>query len=214
MGHWSPDCQHSERARAREGRERERSGSGALTAMLAAASATLLLATASSGAGSGPSHPGTGPNPRNCSCSCELTSGCGGPLSTVAPNVMLMSDSIGANGAPHLRLRSPRTPQTPLTSAPAFRVRVLHECQGPPGGEQRLRDGRRQHPSRGGPPHRRRFRRPGARKERLRRELREQIQMQPQGPPPLRNCLRSAPLAVGRASRPASTRGLARPSST
>ena len=81
--------------------------------MLAAASATLLLATASSGAGSGPTHPGTGPNPRNCSCSCELTSGCGGPLSTVAPNVMLMSDSIGANGAPHLRLRSPRTPQTP-----------------------------------------------------------------------------------------------------
>ena len=77
--------------------------------MLAAASAaTLLLATASSGAGSaGPSHPGTGPNPRNCSCSCELTSGCGGPLSTVAPNVMLMSDSIGANGAPRLRLRSP-----------------------------------------------------------------------------------------------------------
>ena len=75
--------------------------------MLAAASATLLLATASSGAGSGPTHPGTGPNPRNCSCSCELTSGCGGPLSTVAPNVMLMSDSIGANGAPHLRLRSP-----------------------------------------------------------------------------------------------------------
>eukprot|EP01051_Picozoa_sp_SAG22_P005289 SAG22_NODE_309_length_12657_cov_34.643733_4_plen_277_part_00 len=37
----------------------------------------------------------------NCSlsCECDAASGCGQPLSTVVPNVMLLSDSIGANGS-------------------------------------------------------------------------------------------------------------------